>query len=68
MRSCENKLLSFNIHRVSASNIDVFTLEGDIVVDPCLEIISFLWPNHTLDVVLELVVFDILNQTLVHFK
>jgi len=59
---------SVTIHRVSASNTDVFTLEVDIVVDPCSGIISFLQPNHTSDVIIKLVVVDILIKTLVHFK
>jgi len=33
---------SVNIYRASASNIDVFSLDVDIDVDPRLEIISFL--------------------------
>jgi len=57
---------SVTIHSVSASNIDVFTLEVDIVVDR-LGTISFLKPNHTHDVILELV-DDIFNKTLVHLK
>ena len=52
-------------HRVSASNIYVFTLEVDIVVDPCSRIISFL---ETSDVILEMIVVDICNKTLVRLK
>jgi len=47
---------SVTIHRVSASNIEVFTFEVDIGVDSRLRIISFVYPNRTNDVILELVV------------
>jgi len=46
-------------HIVSASNIEVFTFKVDIGVDPHLGIISFVYPNHTHDVILELVVVNI---------
>jgi len=59
--------LSVTIHSVSASSIDVFTIEVDIVVDHPLGTISFLKPNHTNDVILELV-DDIFIKTLVHLK
>jgi len=59
---------SVTIHRVSASNIYVFTLEVDIVVDPCSRIISFLEPNQTSDVILEMIVVEICNKTLVRLK
>ena len=52
---------SITNHRVSASNIDVFTLKVDIA-DPCSGIISLLQPNHTSGVILQLVVVDILPR------
>jgi len=58
---------SVTIHSVSVSSIDVFTLEVDIVVDFRLGTISFLKPNQTNDVILELI-DDILNKILVHLK
>ena len=45
---------SVTIHRVSASNVDVFSLEVDIVVS-CSGIISILEPNQTSDVILEMI-------------
>jgi len=50
---------SVTIHLVSAFNIEVFTIKVDIVVDPHLGIINFVYQNHTNDVILELVVVNI---------
>ena len=50
---------SVTIHLVSGFNIEVFTFEVDIGVDTRFRLISFVYRNHTNDVILELVVVDI---------
>jgi len=50
---------SVAIHLVSAFNIEVYSFKVDIGVDPHYGIISFVYPNHTNDVILELVVVNI---------